>query len=144
MLRYALSDLWRNPRRTLASLAGITLAVALMAALVVFADTSSSEMTSHAVAPVTLDLQAGVNAPLASALTLSETSRPPAPLAAGQRVTVVITVTSTGARLATAVSLQDSIPAQLAYQAESTRRAGQLVPDPPAGAAPSAGAGGGS
>ncbi|MDQ6720590.1 MAG: FtsX-like permease family protein [Candidatus Dormibacteraeota bacterium] len=64
MLRYALRDLWRNPRRTLASVVGVALAVGLFSGIAFFVDSSAATMTSHAIAPVAIDMQAELARPL--------------------------------------------------------------------------------
>ncbi|HEV3124017.1 MAG TPA: ABC transporter permease [Candidatus Dormibacteraeota bacterium] len=66
MLAYVLRDLLRNPRRTLASVAGVALAVGLLSAIAFFVDASSAQMTTRAISPVTIDMQAVVTAPLGS------------------------------------------------------------------------------
>jgi putative ABC transport system permease protein len=63
---YSLRRLVRQPGRTLAALAGVTLAVALIASISAFVDGSAGLMTTRALAPVTIDLQAVVNRPLAT------------------------------------------------------------------------------
>ena len=81
MLSYTLRDLWRNPRRTLASLAGVVLAVGLFSGIAFFVDSSAATMTAHAIAPVALDMQVDLSAPLAGPLTVTETPGSPGPLA---------------------------------------------------------------
>ncbi len=76
MFRYVLRDLVRNPRRTLASVAGIALAVGLFSGVAFFVDTSSAQMTSRAIRPVVLDMQAGFTSPLG---TPSSATAPPPP-----------------------------------------------------------------
>jgi putative ABC transport system permease protein len=66
VLSYALRDLIRNPRRTLAALTGIALAVGLFASITLFVDGSAARMTQRAIAPVAIDMQAGLTSPLAS------------------------------------------------------------------------------
>ncbi|HEV2011690.1 MAG TPA: FtsX-like permease family protein [Candidatus Limnocylindria bacterium] len=56
----------RQPARTLAALAGVALAVALIASIAAFVDGSARLMTTRALAPVTIGLQAVVNRPLAT------------------------------------------------------------------------------
>src|ERR1700694_3425980 len=73
MLRYTLRDLVRNPRRTLASAAGVALAVGLFSSTAFFIDGSAAKMTERALAPVAIDMQADLTRPLASALTVTET-----------------------------------------------------------------------
>lgn len=79
MFRYVLRDLVRNPRRTLASVAGIALAVGLFSGVAFFVDTSSAQMTSRAIAPVVLDMQAGLTSPLGAP---SSATAPPPPTVA--------------------------------------------------------------
>jgi putative ABC transport system permease protein len=66
VLGYALCDLLRNPRRTLATLTGVALAVALFASITLFVDSSAARMTERAIAPVAIDMQAGLTSPLAT------------------------------------------------------------------------------
>src|ERR1700737_1896553 len=66
MRSYVIRDMVRNPRRTLASVAGIALAVGLFSGVSFFVDSSSSQLTARAIAPVTLDMQAGLINPLGS------------------------------------------------------------------------------
>src|ERR1700737_1884761 len=67
VLSYVFKDLLRNPRRTLASVAGVALAVGLFSGIAFFVDSSSSQMTARAIAPVSIDMQAGLIRPLAAA-----------------------------------------------------------------------------
>jgi putative ABC transport system permease protein len=69
MRSYVIRDLVRNPRRSLASVTGIALAVGLFSGVSFFVDSSSSQMTARAVAPVTLDMQAAVINPLGTGKT---------------------------------------------------------------------------
>ena len=129
MLRYSLRDLLRNPRRTLASAVGVALAVALFSSTAFFVDGSAARMTERAIAPVAIDMQAGLTSPLASSLTLAEAIGTGPSLAAGQPATVTIVVTNTSDRPATAVVVQDVIPAQMAYQPGSTTLNGNPLAD---------------
>src|SRR6202165_5770971 len=75
MLSYALRDLIRNPRRTLAALTGVALAVGLFASITLFVDGSAARMTQRAIAPVAIDMQAGLTSPLtttADSITLEQ------------------------------------------------------------------------
>ena len=83
-------------------------------------------MTERAIAPVAIDMQAGLTSPLASSLTLAEAMGGTS-LAAGQPATVTIVVTNTADRPATAVVVQDAIPSQLTYQPGSTTLNGSPV-----------------
>src|ERR1700716_4048850 len=66
VLRYVLRGLLRNPRSTLASVVGIALAVGLFSGIAFFVDSSSAQMTARAIAPVVIDMQAGLIRPLAA------------------------------------------------------------------------------
>lgn len=65
MRSYSLRALLRQPLRTLASLTGVALAVALFASVAAFVDGSAGLMTARALAPVPIDLQVALTAPLA-------------------------------------------------------------------------------
>jgi putative ABC transport system permease protein len=132
MLSYVARDLVRNPRRTLASVAGIALAVGLFSGISLFVDSASSQMTARAIAPVTIDMQAGVNNPLASPLNLVETVSPSA-AATGQVTTVTLTVTNHDSRTHTAVTIKETLPDQLHYVASTTTVRGTAIPDVAAG-----------
>ncbi len=78
MLGYAWRDLVRNPRRTLASLAGVVLGVGLFAGVLFFIDGSGATMTSRAVAPLAIDMQRVLTSPLGPrGLTLTQASSAP-------------------------------------------------------------------
>lgn len=66
MHSYSLRALVRQPLRTLASMVGVALAVALFASVATFIDGSAGLMTARALAPVPIDLQVGLTAPLAA------------------------------------------------------------------------------
>src|ERR1700674_1530832 len=66
VLRYSLRDLIRNPRRTLASVVGVALAVGLFSSTAFFVDGSAARMTERAIAPVAIDMQAGLTSPLST------------------------------------------------------------------------------
>ena len=69
---YVWRDLVRNPRRSLAALAGIALGVGLFSAVLFFIDGSSASMTQRAVAPLPIDMQRVLTAPLGGRLHLTE------------------------------------------------------------------------
>ncbi|MHB8509894.1 MAG: FtsX-like permease family protein [Candidatus Dormibacteria bacterium] len=129
MLNYALKDLFRNRRRTAAAAAGVALAVGLVSGIAFFVDSSSSQMTARAIAPVAIDMQAAVKSPLASTLSLSENLAPTAPLTVGQVVTVTLVATNPTGSTATGVVVKDSPVSQLAYATGSTRVGATSVPD---------------
>ena len=72
MIVYVRRDLVRNLRRTLASLVGITLGIGLFSAVLFFDDGSGATLTRRAIAPLAVDMQAVVNAPLGRGLRFEE------------------------------------------------------------------------
>jgi putative ABC transport system permease protein len=128
LLSFTLRDLVRNPRRTLASVVGVALAVGLFSGIVFFVDSSAATMTQRAIAPVTIDMEAGVISPMASPLGLIEAVNVTS-LTAGQTATLTLTVTNTGNRPFTSVHVKDELPIQLAYVAGSTTLNGRPVAD---------------
>ncbi|HEY4845014.1 MAG TPA: FtsX-like permease family protein [Candidatus Dormibacteraeota bacterium] len=129
MLSYTLRDLWRNPRRTLASLAGVVLAVGLFSGIAFFVDSSAATMTAHALAPVALDMQVDLSAPLASPLNVTQTPATAGPLAAGETSVVHLALTNTSSRPATGIVVRDQPPQGLIYVPGTTTVAGRPVPD---------------
>src|ERR1700730_9466251 len=103
LLSYVLRDLLRNPRRTVASVAGVALAVGLFSGIAFFVDSSASQMTRRAIAPVTIDLQAGITRPLAAPISIVESVTPAPPLSAAQQVDVSLVVSNNGSLPATSV-----------------------------------------
>ncbi len=128
MLSYAARDLLRNPGRTAAALAGVALAVALVAATAFFVDASAARMTQRAIAPVAIDMQAVLTSPLASPLQLAESAGAPS-LSAGQAMAISLTVVNGSSRAMTNLVVKDDLTAPLAYVPGSTSLGGALVPD---------------
>ncbi|MDQ6798341.1 MAG: DUF11 domain-containing protein [Actinomycetota bacterium] len=140
MLSYLVKSLARNPRRALAAVIGIALAFALFADTAFFLDGSGRQMTRRAIAHVALDMQAGVNEPLASSLSLATSVSPRPPIAANQPVTVTLVAKNTGPATATDVVLDAPRRGSLAYQLGSIQRDGAPVGDvvpPEEGSTPS-------
>ncbi|MDT7577659.1 MAG: hypothetical protein QOH17_3992, partial [Pseudonocardiales bacterium] len=132
---YVRRDLLRNPRRTLAALAGVTLGVGLFSGVLFFVDGSGASMTRRALAPLAIDMQRVVASPLGGGLALTERVSPAGRLAAGQPVKVTLTVANRGAVAANEVVLNDAAPAPLAYARATTRLGGRRLDDV-AGASP--------
>ncbi len=129
MLSYVLRDLVRNPLRMLASLAGVALGVGLFSAVLFFIDGSGATMTARAVAPLALDMQRVLTAPLGSGLRLEQRLGAAGQLAAGEPVTITLSVTNGGADPAHDVVVADDIPAPLRYVAGTTRVNGAPLSD---------------
>lgn len=120
MLGYVWRDLVRNPRRTIASLIGITLGVGLFSAVLFFDDGSGATLTSRAIAPLAIDAQAVLNAPLGRSLRFEERVDGPTPLSAADEATVTLTVTNEGNVPANEVVVGGEPPPALAYVPGST------------------------
>lgn len=113
MIGYAWRDLIRNPRRTLASMAGVALGVGLFSGVLFFVDGSAATMTNRALAPLALDIQRVVTAE-PTGLRLTERIAGTA-LDAGRRTTVAIAVTNDGTAPANEVVIHDESPRPLRY-----------------------------
>ena len=129
MLGYAWRDLVRNPRRTLASLAGVVLGVGLFAGVLFFIDGSGATLTSRAVAPLAIDMQRVLTSPLGRRLTFTEELSAPSPVAAGAPVTVTLTVANEGPNPAHEVVVNDEPPPPLSYVQGTTTVDGTPQPD---------------
>jgi putative ABC transport system permease protein len=130
MIAYGLRDILRNGRRTLASVVGVALGVGLFASIVFFIDASAVTMTERAVAPVTIDMQVGLNSPLASSLIVKEVLSGDPSLPLGQLATMTLTVTNEGNYAATGVVIKDEPPAPLEYVPNTTDLNGRRLPEP--------------
>jgi putative ABC transport system permease protein len=127
---YVWRDLTRNPRRTLASLSGVTLGVALFAGVLFFVDGSGATMTQRAIAPLALDMQRVLDAPLGGGLALDQRLAPAGVLQRGRLATITLTVRNPGRGPAHEVVVNDEPPAPLAYEHGTTRVGGRAVRDP--------------
>ena len=92
---YVRRDLVRNPRRTLASLVGVVVGVGLFSAVLFFIDGSGASMTKRALAPLPLDIQRVLTAPLGGGVRLQR-KLGDVRVNAGGTTTVTLTVTNEG------------------------------------------------
>ena len=129
LVRYVARDLTRNKRRTVTSLVGVTLGVALFSAVLFFTDGSSASMTQRAVAPLAIDMQRVLAQPLGTDLRFTETVAPAGALGRGGTATLTLTVRNAGSVPANEVVVNDAAPPGLAYLPGSTTRDGRPVPD---------------
>ena len=113
MLSYVWKDLVRNPRRTVASLAGVALGVGLFSGVLFFIDGSAATLTRRAIAPVSLDMQRVLTSPLGRRLAFEERVSAPGRLATGQDATLTLTVTNDGSEPAHEVVVNDEPPPPL-------------------------------
>ena len=68
MRSYVWRELVRNPRRTIAALAGVALGVGLFSGVLFFVDGSGATLTARAVAPLAIDMQRVLTSPLGGGL----------------------------------------------------------------------------
>ena len=129
MLRYVWRDLLHNPRRTLASLVGVTLGVGLFSGVLFFMDGSGATMTKRAIAPLPLDIQRVLTSPPGGGFRLTEEISAPSPLLPGETGTITLSLTNAGVATANEVVVGDVPPPQLTYVPGSTSIDGERIPD---------------
>ncbi len=129
MLRYAWRDLLHNPRRTLASLLGVTLGVGLFSGVLFFMDGSGATLTTRAIAPLSLDIQRVLTSPAGGGLRLTERISATGALSPGQEATITLTVVNAGAASANEVVITGVPPTPLTYVADTTTMDGASVSD---------------
>ncbi|HEX5926470.1 MAG TPA: hypothetical protein VFY45_21745 [Baekduia sp.] len=130
MRRYVWRDLVRNPRRTLASLVGVTLGIALFSAVLFFIDGSRATMTQRALAPLALDMQRVLTAPVGGGLRFEQqVLGSPVALRGGQTVTIALTVSNRDSVPANEVVVNDEPPPPLRYEHGTTRLNGRPLAD---------------
>jgi putative ABC transport system permease protein len=130
VLRYVWRELVRNPRRTLASLVGVTLGVGLFSGVLFFIDASGATMTKRAIAPLALDMQRVLTSPLGGGLRLEERLSGPSSLRPGQKVRVTLVVRNDGPPAANEVVVVDQPPVPLTYVHGTTTLNGKTLRDP--------------
>ena len=133
MRSYVWRELARNPRRTLAAMAGVALGVGLFSGVLFFIDGSGATLTSRAVAPLAIDMQRVLTSPLGSGLRLQERLGTAGSLEAGRQVTVTLRVINGGDEPAHDVVVEGQAPAPLRYVAGTATLNGAPIPDTGAG-----------
>ncbi|MCD2442629.1 ABC transporter permease [Agromyces sp. SYSU K20354] len=96
LTRYVVTDLWRNPRRTLSALIGVSLGIGLFCGVLFFVDGLSASMTQRAVQPLALDMQRIVTEKAADGITLTQQVEGTGVLRPGDRTWVDLTVRNDG------------------------------------------------
>jgi putative ABC transport system permease protein len=129
MLRYVWRELVRNPRRTVASLVGLTLGVGLFSGVLFFIEGSSASMTSRALAPLALDMQRVLTNPLGGGLNFTEHLSPPGELRPGNTARVTLRVVNQGPQAVHEVVVNDEPPSPLTYVPGTTTLDGKPLPD---------------
>lgn len=137
---YVRRELLRNPRRTVAALAGITLGVGLFSSVLFFIDGSGASMTRRALAPLAIDIQTVIGTSAGRGLELSERVSPLSPLAAGQAATITLTVANRGRVPANEVVVNDVPPSSFTYVRSTSSLDGRHLSDPVRGTPLSQGA----
>lgn len=130
MLSYARRDLLRNPRRTIASMIGIVLGVGLFSGVLFFIDGSGASMTKRALAPVSIDMQRVLTAPLGPSIGLTQRLLGGGPLSAGQQATMTLTVRNLSPDKANEVVVVDKLAPGLSYVGGSAMTGSRPVRDP--------------
>jgi putative ABC transport system permease protein len=129
MRSYVWRELVRNPRRTLAAMAGVVLGVGLFSGVLFFSDGSGATMTARAVAPLALDMQRVLTSPLGSGLRLQEDVGAAGAIGAGEQVAITLRLTNGGAEAAHDVVVQDEAPRPLRYVPGTATLNGARLPD---------------
>lgn len=129
VLRYVWRDLLHNPRRTLASLVGVTLGVGLFSGVLFFIDGSGATLTERALAPLALDIQRVLTSSPSGGLRLSERLSAQAALGPGQEAAIILSLTNEGAASANEVVVNDVPPPPLTYVHGTTTMGGRPVSD---------------
>jgi putative ABC transport system permease protein len=129
VLSYARRDLIRNPRRTLAALAGVVLGVGLFSGVLFFIDGSAASMTKRAIAPLALDMQRVLTSPVGEGLRLDQRLATTGVLRAGERTRMLLTVRNLGAAPANEVVVNDRLTGTLQYVPGTATRGGKPIPD---------------
>ena len=127
--RYVWADLVRNPRRTLSTVAGVLLGVGLSCAILFFVDGLSASMTQNAVAPLPIDMQHVLSAPVAGDVRLSMQIEPSGQVAAGDTIQVTMAFVNQGDTPANEVVVRSIPAAGLTYLPDSAMRDGEPVAD---------------
>ena len=124
---YVLADLLRNPRRTLSTIVGVVLGVGLFCAVLFFVDGLSASMTQRAVAPLPIDMQRVLTAPLAGNLRLRMTLDPTGPAQPGDLIGVRLDLVNRGSIPANEVTVRAAPSNGLVYLPGSATVDGRAV-----------------
>ena len=129
MFSYARRDLWRNPRRTLATLVGVVLGVGLFSGVLFFIDGSGASMTKRAIAPVAIDLQRVSTSPLGEGLRLQQRLVQRGEAVGAGPGRMELTVRNGGPVAAHEVVVNDKLPPGLDYVRSSAVVDGKPIAD---------------
>ena len=110
LFRYVWADLIRNPRRTFSTAAGVMLGVGLSCTILFFIDGLSASMTQRAVAPLPIDMQRVLTAPVAGNMSLGLVVEPAGQVEPGTIIHVRLELLNLGETPANEVVVR-SVPA---------------------------------
>ena len=113
--RYVWADLVRNPRRTLSTIVGVSLGVGLSCAVLFFVDGLSASMTQRAVAPLPIDMQRVLTAPVGEDIRLAQRLDRDGQIRSGDTVRVSLEIGNVGRLPANEVIVRSVLPAGLDY-----------------------------
>ena len=125
--RYVLADLLRNPRRTLSTTVGVLLGIGLFCAVLFFVDGLSASMTQRAVAPLPIDMQRVLTAPMAGDLRLQLIVEPTGPAKPGDLIQIRLELVNRGKTPTNEVTVRSAPSEGLAYLQGSALVGGQIV-----------------
>ncbi|MDH3295417.1 MAG: FtsX-like permease family protein, partial [Acidimicrobiia bacterium] len=126
---YVVAELLRMPRRTLSTMAGVTLGVGLFCGVLFFVDGLSASMTQRAVAPLAIDMQRIVTDRAGADLLLTQAFEPTEPLTAGQQTAVVIEIRNDSEFPANEVTIRSTPQPALIYVDGSAEMDGRPLDD---------------
>lgn len=125
--RYVVLDLIRNPRRTLATMVGVSMGVGLFCGVLFFIDGLSASMTQRAAAPLAIDMQRIVTERVGGALELTQTIVTGDAAPAADQFRIELEIRNTSPVTANDVTLR-SVPGDgLAYVPGSAKVDGEPV-----------------
>ncbi len=127
LARYVWADLVRNPRRTLSTTIGIMLGVGLTCAILFFVDGLSASMTQRAVAPLAIDMQRVLSAPVAGDVRLGLEVEPTENVEPGSIIQIRMELLNRGETPANEVVVRSIPSAGLVYVEGSAVINGEAV-----------------
>ena len=126
IFRYVIKDLVRNPRRTLSTVIGVFLGIALTCAILFFVDGLSASMTQRAIAPLPIDMQRVVTT-IGGASEIALSYTPSGRVVTGDIVSVRLSFKNIGETPANEVVIRSVLDSKLRYIPDSARVAGEAV-----------------
>lgn len=120
IFKYVSTDLLRNPRRTLSTISGVLVGIALTCSILFFVDGLSASMTQQALAPLPIDMQRVITT-LGSASELRLTYEPIQAVGNETRVNVHLEFKNIGDTLANEVVIRSALSPDLRFVPGSAR-----------------------